>query len=102
MEQEKNRTEQTWKFLKWMQLHPGWWYLICTPDEEHMSPQMMKTLVEQLSKESFYEIIFVMLKVHRNAPFMEQFAEEMLMNTITENWKDKKEKIIKRVINYLE
>ena len=36
-----------------------------------MNLDMMKKLVEQLAKEQFYEIIFVLLMVHRNAEFMD-------------------------------
>ena len=61
------RDKHTIRFLKWIRRYSGWWYLICTPDDEHMNLDMMKMLIQRLAKEQFYEIIFVLLTVHRNA-----------------------------------
>lgn len=75
------------RFLKWIRKYPGWWFLICTPDEEHMNPDMMKILIERLAKEQFHEIIFVLLMVHRNAGFMDSVFQEMLLEMTLAGWK---------------
>lgn len=97
MEHLTKRDKQTIRFLQWVKKYPGWWYLICTPDSEHMSLDMMKKLVEQLAKEQFYEIIFVLLMVHRNEDFMDNIFKTMLLEMILAGWKGEvkdKEQII--------
>ena len=103
----KNPTKpnkQTIRFLKWINKYSGWWYLICTPREEHMTFSMMKMLVKRLSKERFYEIVFVLLMVHRDADFMDIVFKKMLLEMILASWKGKvkdKDQIIKDIIGLL-
>ena len=65
--------KDTDRLLNWIKRYPGWWYLICTPGDEHMDLDMMQQLIRRLEKESFYELIFVLLMVHRDAPHYERF-----------------------------
>lgn len=99
---EDIRTKQTLQFLKWVRRHGGWWYLICTPNEEHMSPRMMKLLLEELAKESLYEMIFVLLMVHRNEKFMSSFFGYELLNMLITHWDSDKDKIINSFITHFE
>jgi len=87
MENPSKRDKHTIRFLKWIRRYPGWWYLICTPNEEHMNPNMMKMLIERLAKERLYEIIFVLLMVHRNADFMDNVFKMLLLEMILSGWK---------------
>jgi len=80
----KRRASETLRFLKWIKKYPGWWHLICTPKEEHMNLQMMKMLIEKLAKESFYEIILVLLMVHRDKEFMKGFSDSILLQIGTQ------------------
>ena len=98
------RDKQTVRFLKWIREYPGWWYLICTPAEEHMNLKMMKMLIERLAKEQFYEIIFVLLSVHRNTGFMNNVFDFMLLETILAGWQGEvmdKEQFIKGITDLL-
>ena len=98
------RDKHTIRFLQWIRKHPGLWYLICTPDSEHMNLDMMKKLVEQLAKEQFYEIIFVLLMVHRNEEFMDNIFKTMLLEMILAGWKGEvkdKEQIISDIKDLL-
>ncbi len=79
------RDKQIINFLKWIRSYPGWWYLICTPGDEHMTISMMKKLIENLAEKGFYEIIFVLLMVHRNADFMKNVPEIILLEMIISN-----------------
>lgn len=99
-ERERNREHETARFLKWIQTHGSWWHLICTPGDEHMNPQMMKLILEELYQESFYEIIFVLLMVHRNETYMESFYEEMLPAMVAVHWQEEKDRIIQLWIQY--
>ncbi len=81
------RDKHTIRFLKWVRKYPGWWYLICTAKDEHMNISMMKMLIERLSKEQFYEIIFVLLTVHRDADFMDSVFKTLLLEMILSGWK---------------
>ena len=94
--------KRTVKLLKWIQEHPGWWYLICTPNEEYMDNQKMRMLIEQLDKEGFYELIFVLLTVHRQAVYMKGFPEYMLLDRITAAWDTDRETIIRSMLDHLE
>ena len=104
MEQLTIRDKQTIRFLQWVKDYPGWWFLICTPGDEHMNLGMMNTLIEQLAKEQFYEIIFVLLTVHRNAAFMDAVFKTMLLEMILAGWNGEvknKEQIICDLIQLL-
>lgn len=102
MSSKNSRTGQTTRFLKWIQKHGGWWYLICTPNEEHMDLQMVKTLVERLYNEGFYEIIFVLLMVHRDEPVMAHVTEYLLLDGMVERWEQDKEEIVRKLLEYFE
>lgn len=98
------RDKQTIRFLQWINDYPGWWYLICTPGEEHMNPGMMKDLIERLTEERFYEIIFVLLMVHRDAAFMDSVFKHILLEMTLTGWKGEvtgKEQFIQRIVELL-
>ena len=80
------RDQQTVRFLKWIRQYPGWWHLICTPNDEHMNLSMMKMLIQRLAKEQFYEMIFVLLIVHRDAGFMDNIFKYSLLEMIIAGW----------------
>lgn len=104
MEKLTKRDKHTVRFLEWINRYSGWWYLICTPDEEHMDLSMMKMLIERLSKEQFYELIFVLITVHRNAEFMDSIFKKLLLETIICGWKGEvasKEEIIRNITDLL-
>lgn len=81
------RDKHVIRFLYWVRQYPGWWYLICTPNDEHMNMDMMKMLIDRLAKQQFYEIIFVLLMVHRDADFMDSVFKIMLLEMILAGWK---------------
>ena len=60
------RGQDTIRLLEWIQDCQGLWRLICTPNDPNMTCTMMKQLIQQLADKQFYEIIFVLLTVHRN------------------------------------
>lgn len=104
MEKITKRDKQTVHFLKWIKRYSGWWFLICTPNDEHMNIGMMKSLIERLEKEQFYELIFVLLMVHRNEPFMKNIFNYLSLEIITENWNGNAipgEQIIREIIQLL-
>ncbi len=80
------RDKHTIRFLKWIRRYSGWWYLICTPGDEHMNMGMMKMLTQRLAKEQFYEIIFVLLMVHRDTDFMDSVFKYSLLEMIIAGW----------------
>lgn len=104
IENMTKRDKHTIRFMKWIRTYPGWWYLICTPGDEHMNPDMMKMLIEQLAKEQFYELIFVLLMVHRNVGFMDSVFKTMLLEMILAGWKGEvigKDQIIRDLTDLL-
>ncbi len=99
---KSNRTAQTFRFLKWIRNHSGLWYLICTPNEEHMNMDMLKQLVGRLYQEGFYEMIFVLLMVHRDNPALSHVSEYLLLDSFIARWGQEKEEIIHEMQTLLE
>ena len=105
MKKITKRDKQTIRFLKWINKYPVWWQLICTPNEEHMNMQLMRTMIKQLAKEQLYEIIFVLLMVHRNEMYVKDALNSMLLDMMTENWGGKKKdrkQMIKDILKHFE
>lgn len=98
---KKPATERSLRFLKWIKENAEWWDIICTAEHESMNPQMMANLIEVLEREGFYEIIFVMLKVHRNEYFMSCFKSDMLLDFIISKWFNERDNVIKKIISNL-
>lgn len=101
----RKRDRQMLRLLEWVRKYPGWWYLICTPNDEHMNIKMMNTLIRHLAQEQLYEIIFVLLMVHRKERYVKDIPSFMLLDMITENWSGKrkdKEQMIKDILKYFE
>lgn len=103
MSKEKERIVQTVKFLKWTKKYPGWWQLLCEAGNEHMNLHMMQLLIKRLAKESFYEIIFVLLEVHKNEKFMKNAKETLMKDLLISKWKcGNKDDMLNKLIAYLE
>jgi len=102
MKDKNNRTAQTLRFLKWIRDHSGLWYLICTPHEEHMKLDMMRQLISQLYQEGFYEIIFVLLTVHRDDQSLSRLPEYLLLDSFIARWGQEKDDIIHEIQTQLE
>lgn len=99
------RDQQTIRFLKWTKKYPGWWYLICTPNDEHMNPEMMRMLIKHLAKEQLYEMIFVLLMVHRKEQYVKDISSLISFDLIIKNWGGKRkdrEQIVKGFLSYFE
>lgn len=99
------RNSQMLRLLEWVRKYPGWWYLICTPDNGYMNIKIMNTLIRHLAQEQLYEIIFVLLMVHRKEKYMKDISNYMLLDIVTENWNGKrksKEQMIKDILKYFE
>ncbi len=92
----------TERFLSWIRQYSGWWELICTPNAEKMNLQLMRMLIQRLADEELYDLIFVLLNVHRHEPFMKDFRESLLLDFITEKWENEKDDMIKKMIYHLE
>jgi hypothetical protein len=98
---DNKRNKEVIRFLKWIRRYNGWWYLICNPGDKHMNPDMMKLLITKLAKESFYEIIFVLLMVHRKEEYVKCALNLLLLDLMKDDWKNE-ENIIKRLVCYFE
>lgn len=53
MKMVARKMTRTLCFLKWIRDHSGFWYLICTPDEEHMNLDMAKRLLIDVNFSNF-------------------------------------------------
>ena len=87
MTKQLKRTRQTFRFLRWVRKHGDWWQLICEPGSEHMDIKTMQLLVKRLAKERFYEMIFVLMEVHKNEEFMKSVNKVMMKDLIMSEWK---------------
>lgn len=105
MKKITKRDKQTIRFLKWVRRYPGWWYLICTPNDEHMNIKLMHELIRHLAKKRMYEIIFVLLMVHRSETYVKDMPCFMLLNMMIENWNGKRkdrEQMLNDILEYFE
>lgn len=97
------RHKQTIRFMKWTERYSGWWYMICTPNDEHMNLGMMKLLIQQLAKEQLYELIFVLLMVHRNEEFVQSAEQSMFKKMLIAKWNaGNKDELIQELIDQFE
>ena len=95
-------TSHTKKVLQWIRDYPGWWYLICTPGAEEMNLQMMRLLIQKLSQAHLYDLVFVLLMVHREHPSLKNLWEYWLIDRLAENWEADKQKMMEKLTNLLE
>lgn len=95
-------TSHTHKVLQWIRDYPGWWYLICTPGDERMTLQMFRLLTQKLCQAHLYNLIFVMLMVHREHTALQHLAEYWLMDRLSADWITNKEEIIQELSALLE
>lgn len=105
MKRITKRDKQTIRFLRWVKRYPGWWYLICTPNDGHMNIKMMNTLIRNLAQEQLYEIILVLLMVHRKERYVKDISSLMLLDMAIENLGGKRkdrEQMVKDLIEYFE
>lgn len=67
------------RLLKWIREHPAYWRIVCTPGEPDMNCETAGKLTAMLAQEGFYELIFVLLSVHREAEFMQSALKRLLL-----------------------
>lgn len=96
------RNTHTSDFFQWTQQYFALWSLICTPGHEHMTPSNLVDIIEKLAAANLDELIFVMLTVHRNEPFVAYFYRTMLFDLISERWEEERDHIINKIIKHLE
>ena len=87
-------TSHTRKVLQWIRDYPGLWYLVCTPGAEKMNLQMLKFLFQKLSDSHLYDLIFVMLMVHREHPALKKLSEYWLIDRLSATWEGDKNSIL--------
>lgn len=102
MKKKDHAEARTLRLLKWIRKYSGLWYLICTPDEEHMNPDMMRRLIVQLYQKGFYELIFVLLTVHRDNPCFSHLSEYLLLDSFIARWEHGRGNIIREMQELLE
>lgn len=63
----------------------------------------MIMLIKRLAKEGFYEIIFVLLMVHREDELLQSANKEMLLELMIDEWKmDRQDELVQKLIYYIE
>jgi len=103
MKLHENRTNQTIRFLKWTRKHNGLWQLICEPDNERMNLKMTQEIIKKLAKEQLYEIIFVLMEVHKDKEFMKSTSQIIFKDLLIAEWeKGSKDAMLDKLIGYLE
>ncbi len=96
-----NDMEHTRAVLKWTKAYREYWRMICTPKDERMTPDTMKRIIANLREHSLYELIFVMLTVHRDTPFVNDLLTDISNYTIYRRWNKENEGMFDRIMNYL-
>lgn len=66
---------------------------------------MMRMLIKHLAKEQLYEMIFVLLMVHRKEQYVKDISSLISLDLIIKNWGGKRkdrEQIVKGFLSYFE
>lgn len=98
------RDDYTIGLLQWIRDNPGLWQGICTPGDKLMYFETMKELIEQLSREGFYDIILVLLTVHRHNSNMKNALEGLMTEMFLAGWQEEvydKEQIMEALMHFL-
>ena len=101
MSKNKNYTDHTTRLLRWIREHGGWWYLICTPGEEHMNLEMLRLLVKKLHEAELDDLIFVLLTVHREHPALRHIPEYLLLHELSAHWQEYREEFPEELVSLL-
>lgn len=88
----KKAAKRTRKMLVMMRENPTWWARVCTPGT--LNAAQMKNAVDLLAKQRFYELIFVLLTVHRGAAFMKNFALGLWLDEMLAHWDEKNAQLV--------
>lgn len=97
------RQRQALRFLRWVQRYPGWWYLICTPGAPELKLETFRLLLSRLAGEGFYEMVFVLLMVHRNHPVMANLNDFLCLDFATDAWaRGQGGAFLRRLIRYFD
>lgn len=104
MKNYTKRDQQVIRFLKWIRQYPGFWEAICTPDNEEypMDLKKMQMLVKKLQQEGFYELIYVLLTVHRREPCIDGLAKSLLLDATIRSWSEDRTRILAELLDHLE
>ena len=98
------RDKQTIRLLQWIRRNPVWWMLICTPDDKQMTLEKMKMIIQRLAKDQLYELIFVLLTVHRDKNYMYNVWRALLVEMALAGWSGEvktKEQILYKLTDML-
>lgn len=77
------------KLLKWIRRYGGYWWLICTPGDEHMNMTVARNIIRSLAKNGLYEFIFVFLTVHREKEFVKNLSSYISLDLMLEEIRHK-------------
>lgn len=67
-----------------------------------MDLDMAKRLLTELYQQGFYEMIFVLLSVHRENPCFAHLSEYLLLDSFIARWNDESDDIIREMTAHLE
>lgn len=98
------RDKQTIRLLQWIRRNSVWWMLICTPDDKQMTLEKMKMIIQRLAKDQLYELIFVLLTVHRGKNYMYNVWRALLVEMALAGWSGEvktKEQILYKLTDML-
>lgn len=95
---EEFRQEETKRLLEWIKHNQGDWRQICDTQGEGLDLQECMRLIKELKKQSFYEIILVLLTANIFQLHMAEVTTGTMLNRILETWD---EDTISMMINYI-
>ena len=98
---KKKIADHTTRLLQWIHEYGGWWYLICTPGEEHMNLEMLRLLVKKLHEAELDDLIFVLLTVHREHPALRHIPEYLLLHELSAHWQENREEFLEELVSLL-
>ena len=102
MKEAQKDKERSREVLNWSRANRNYWRIICTPNDEQMTPDMIKKIIINLQENSLYELIFVMLTVHRKTAFVNDILSDITNYMMYRRWNKENDGIINRITKFLE
>ncbi|XCH79180.1 MAG: hypothetical protein WHF31_00430 [Candidatus Dehalobacter alkaniphilus] len=95
---EEFRQEETKRLLEWIKQNQEDWRQICDTQGEGLELQECMRLIKELKKQSFYEIILVLLTANIFQRHVAEITTGTMLNRILETWD---EDTISTMTNYI-
>ena len=100
---KKGQNTNLIRLIEWIERYPGYWDMACDSNDEHMNMGKMQMIVKSLAQAELYDVIMVVLTVHKNCVFVQSIEKELMLQFLKKQIQDdKRDKLINFITKRLE